>query len=158
MPRGRPGTRACVLAFTVLLCMLIGACSSDDEIANEAGRSVPKPDTDLARSTIAYLDNDGRALRVMHQVAAELVQSEERTSNKCREAGVVLDETATPDRAFQLIRGVPDPVLRSALYEERSALGVALTACLAEMGYESPRLVKLVGVVRERLIELSDTA
>ncbi|MEX1009668.1 MAG: hypothetical protein WD271_17755 [Acidimicrobiia bacterium] len=55
-----------------------------------------------------------------------------------------------------MIDGVADPVLRAALHDERSKLGLALTTCLSGAPEPSPQLAQSVDRVRVRLGQLKD--
>ena len=119
----------------------------------------PDPDAQLAAETMAYLDGAGRMLLVMHEGAISIAGSN-LDAPACSEAAVGLDTDAPADSTPEIAGGVPDDVLRNAFYQERTALGVTLTACIegTEPAADTPDLADSVDVVAVRLAELEEAA
>lgn len=117
----------------------------------------PVAHSDVAGATLEYLDGDGAALLVMHEAAVGI--AEEFSVERCGPVAEGLDRDAPADRMIDLVAGVADPPLDAAFNGERTALGVALTACLTEdstvpLQRRVRALRDAAGLVEARLVQL----
>jgi len=117
----------------------------------------PVAQRDVAAATLEFLDGDGVALLVMHEAAVGLAEG--FGVERCGPVAEGLDRDAPADRVVDLVAGVVDPPLDAAFNGERTALGVALTACLTEDStVPLRRRVRALGdaaaLVEARLVQL----
>lgn len=155
------------LAAVVSVALFIRAGGDDSATTPSNGTpqtsdvGFPVPRADVARSTLDYLAADGRPLLVMHEHAKSLLDSG-MVQDRCRQEATDLDDTASADDVLGLIGGITDPVLRAALDQERTSLGVAYTQCIGgqpERDDQVPlNLGRSVEAVSVRLVELKAAA
>jgi len=114
----------------------------------------------VAEQSLAYLGEEGSPLSVMHEAAVELGGGIEQAD--CELVVEALNRDAPSGEVLGLTGGVADEVLAAALASERSALGVALTACVTGDETEplEDRLAAVAdaaGLVEARLAQLEET-
>lgn len=167
------GRRIAVLAAAGLFGAIavvvwaLGSGSNDDDSATSEttvpldprAEAFPAASTEVAAETLAYLEGDGAPLLVMHDAAVEVGDGIEQAD--CESVVEALNRDAPSDEVLGLTGGVADEVLAAALASERSALGVALTACVS--GDETEPLedrlaaaADAAGLVEDRLAQLEE--
>lgn len=156
-----------VLAAGVSIWALGSGSDDHDGTGSEAtaldprAGEFPAASTEVAEETLAYLEEDGSALLVMHDTAVEVGNSVD--SPDCEAVVEDLDRDAPAAEVVGLTARVADEVLAATLAGERTALGVALTACVS--GDETELLEDRVTAVAEaadlveaRLAQLQESA
>jgi hypothetical protein len=119
----------------------------------------PAPEQDDTDADRAYLAAEGRLVLFLHEQAAAvgaMDRDRELTPELCQETAARLDRDAPADEVLARIGGLTDPVLREAFHTERTALGVALTACISgeEADDQVPDIHEAVQAVNARLAEM----
>jgi hypothetical protein len=125
------------LGVAVGIALLTGALNASDSASpasetasnDPRARALPPPRAKQAEATLAYLRANGSPLMVMHTTASEFANH--FASDRCRSVASTLDQEAPSDEVLGLMGSIVDEPLRAAFTEERSVLGVALTACIS---------------------------
>lgn len=130
----------------------VGAGTTSTTATTAADLGFPPPGPGVAASVVTYLEGDGAGLLVMHAAATEVAVGGSEAD--CSDVAARLDTEVPSGTAFDLAGGVVDDVLREALLSERTALGVALTSCIADGDLDDAALAEVVEAVDFRLDQL----
>lgn len=140
-----------------------GSAAASERVESVDGdllEGAPDASPESAEATLAFLELDGAPLLTMHGTAAPLTTSGRPGRESCAEVGERLEASLTSEEALLLIGLVPDEVLRAALFQERTALGVVLTSCVLADGSMDEAmieaLVEAAAAVDDRIRHLEE--
>jgi hypothetical protein len=159
-------TALVAVGFMAAVSLCAGACSSSGDAGREPVEAAtatpsipaefPEPDAVVRSATEIYLAGTGGRLLAMHWASVGFAR--DPSGENCTATISELDATVSADDASDLIAGIADPVLRDAMNQERTVLGVALTTCAtppASVPFAGlDELTEASGLVTSRLYQL----